>query len=159
MKQSEMAKWLKALIIFTGLVGVVFLIFMAPNALAQLSADPTHIDYLLPWGIGILSITAVPIYISLYKAWQICTEISKNNSFCKKNSSLLRDISHLAIADSVIYVGCAISMVALGHIDVVVLLLIFLAVFIGIFIAVLTAALSHLTDKASALKKENDLTI
>ncbi|MEG1390012.1 MAG: DUF2975 domain-containing protein [Angelakisella sp.] len=159
MKQAEMAKWLKCLVLFTGCVGFVFMAVIVPELVGELARQNPAFTYLLQPGIIFIWVTAVPAYVSLYKVWQICCEINRNNSFCRKNASLLRDISRLSLLGSMLYLGMVFLMLIKGHLDIFVLLLIFGAIFLGVFVAVLTAALSHLTEKASALKQENDLTI
>lgn len=159
MKQAEMAKWLKCLVLFTGVVGVIFMAFMIPTLIGDLARQNPHFAYLAQPGIIFIWLTAIPVYISLYKIWRICDEINHNNSFSTKNAALLRDISHMALLDSILYLGIIILMITMRHLDVFVLLAVFAAIFLGVLVAVFTAVLSHLTEKASALKSENDLTI
>lgn len=159
MKQAELAKWLKCLVLFTGGVGLVFMAFIVPEVVGGLARKTPSFSYLVRPGILFIWITALPVYLCLGKVWQICGEINRNNSFCRRNAALLRDVSRLSLLDSILYLGIVVLMLATHHLDVFVLLLIFAAIFLGVFVAVLTAALSHLTEKASALKQENDLTI
>lgn len=159
MKQGEMAKWLKVLVVFTGVAGGAFMAFMVPNLMEVLAAGTPGLGWLARFGSLFIWLTAIPAYLALWKVWLICTEISRNNSFSKRNAVLLGDISKLCLADSLLYLLVVLLLLAAGHLDVFLLLLIFAAVFLGVFLAVITAALSHLTEKASALKRENDLTI
>lgn len=159
MKQAEMAKWLRIMVLFTGAVGLVFLVLVVPRLIQEVAGDEPRLFYLVRPGFYFCWVTAVPIFVMLYKVWQICGEISRNNSFSHRNALLLRDISLLCLLDCAIYLVAGIVLLALGHFDLLVLGLLFGIILIGIFVAVVCAALSHLTDKASVLKNEHDLTI
>lgn len=159
MKQREMAKWLRGLVLFTAAVGLVFMLGIVPVVVGEQAAANPAFAYLVQPGIAFIWVTALPAGLALCKVWQICGEITRNNSFSQKNAVLLRDISRLCLLDSSLYLCAVVVMIVTRHLDVFVLLVLFGAVFFGVFLAVITAALSHLTEKASALKQENDLTI
>lgn len=159
MKQSEMVKRLKLLIIFTALIGAVFLFVIVPKIGAAIAQSNSRFEYLLKPGIFLIWLTAVPVYISLYKVWKICGEISENNSFSEINAKYLSEISGLSVLDGAAYFVLIMLLLITNHIDVIVIICLLVAVFIAFFVAVVTAMLSHLTKKASQLKRENDLTI
>ncbi|MEG1686929.1 MAG: DUF2975 domain-containing protein [Angelakisella sp.] len=160
MKQSELANWLRGLVVVTATVTVVFLLGIVPLILGRLAAThPAEYHYLLQPGLVFVVVALLPALIALCKVWKICGEIAKNNSFSQTNAGLLRDISRLCLVEVVIFLGGIVWLFATGHKDIFVLLLLFGFIFLALFIAVLTAALSHLTEKASLLKHENDLTI
>lgn len=159
MKQNEMAKWMSWLIIFTCIGLTVFMMFAPSFIFSRMATGLTDMLGLMAVGVPFFWLTAVPAYIALAKAWEICKEIHANNSFCHKNSMLLRDISRLCLVDSLLYLVAVVGLIFVGVTDAFGLLLFFGFVFVGVFVSVLTAALSHLTEKASRLERENDLTI
>ena len=151
MKQLEMAKWLKGLTLFTGAIGLVTLTMVIPvimNELFSTGSNPQLSSKILNVFVWL---TAVPIYLALYKIWKICTNISNNNSFCHENAKLLKEISFLAILDTILYLVTTLVGIFFIEVDIVAILLLICAVGAGIFSAVLTVALSHLTTKASML--------
>ena len=104
-------------------------------------------------------ITAVPFYFALYKGWLICQEISNDNSFCQENAQRLKEISKLASSECILYSAATIILFIMNLLHPSILLMTLFIIFVGISIAVVSAAISHLVEKASELKKENDLTI
>lgn len=160
MKQGEMAVWLRYLIVFTAVVIAAFMGLAVPQLLWRLeqTASPSLLPLLKPCML-FFWVTSIPAFIALGKAWQICGAIADNKSFSRKNAALLWDISKLCLLDSLLYLIAAVFIVYAGFKDIFVLLLFFGFVFLGVFIAVVSAALSHLTEKASAIEQENDLTI
>lgn len=104
-------------------------------------------------------ITAVPFFSALYKALLICQEISNDNSFCQDNAGRLQEISKLALSECILYLAATIILFILNLLHPGILLITLFIIFVGISTAIASAALSHLTEKASELKKENDLTI
>lgn len=159
MKQDEMAKWMSWMVIFTCIVLTVFMVFAPYLIFSRMATGLSDMLFLMKLGVPFFWITAVPAYIALGKAWKICKEINANNSFSHKSAVMLRDISRLCLVDSLLYLAAVVALIISGVNDAFGLLLFFGFVFVGVFISVLTAALSHLTEKASKLKQENDLTI
>ena len=159
MKQLEMAKWLKGLTLFTGAIGLILLTMVIPILLGQLFVVQDQIGQYTKFFNIFVWITAIPVYIALYKIWKICTNIAGNNSFCPANAKYLKDISCLAIVDTALYLFCALISIVLLEVDILAILLLICTTGGGIFIAVVAVALSHLTTKACVIKQENDLTI
>lgn len=159
MKQSELASWLKAIVIFTGAVGLVFLLLFAPGLTAEIAGrmpeGAIHTERILIF----IWVVSLPVYMALFCVWRICCEISRNNSFSHRNAMLLRNVSYICLLECVVFLAAGISLMLIGCFDILLLLLVFSAILVGVFLAAASAALSHLTDKAAALKHENDLTI
>ena len=159
MKQLEMAKWLKGLTLFTGAIGLVTLTMIMPVVMGELFIGENGNTASVYLFNGFVWLTAVPVYVALYKIWKICTNIAGNNSFCPANAGYLKDISCLAIFDTVLYLVITLVAILFMEVNIIAILLLICGVGAGIFIAVSTVALSHLTTKACAIKQENDLTI
>ena len=159
MNQKSLSKWLKAIIIGMGIIGLVFYGLVVPELGNDLvSHYPEYINGCYLW-LGLVWITAIPCYIALYFAWKISSNIGKDNSFCKENAVSMKHISTLAAGDSIFFFAGNIIYLIIGFNHPSVVLASLAVVFIGISIAVAAAVLSHLILKAAQLKEENDLTI
>jgi len=159
MKRKELAKWLKLVIAFAAFIGV-FLCFVIAPALGHdaVSMYP-ELDYMYGPCLIFIWVTAVPFYLALYKGLLICHEISADNSFCTENAQRLKEISKMALSECILYLAAMVILFGLNLLHPSILLMMLFIIFVGISIAVVSAALSHLVEKASELKEENDLTI
>lgn len=163
MGQKELSILLKIVVavlaVFLAAVLVFFVPMLGINVADYYLGNPLKtvvFGYVVP---GIVAVSSIPGFISLWLAWGIFTQIGKNNSFCDENARRLRLISRLALGDTCVYVVLAVAVLALGpkHPSVP---LIFIAVTLfGAAVTIACAALSHLTQKAADLKNDNDLTI
>jgi hypothetical protein len=159
MSQKGLANSLKAVIIGTGLCGLIIYLYFIPVGAKTLLFNTPEYEYCyLPWMI-FLGITAIPCYLVLICSWRIASEIGKDNSFSKINAGLLKCISGLAAMDSIVlFVGSTVFYILkMSH--SVLMLLCILIVFVGIAVTVAAAALSHLVYKAATMKEESELTI
>lgn len=159
MKQKELAKWLKLVITFAALIGVFLCLVIVPTLGHDFALMYPEFDYMYWPCLIYIWITAVPFYFALYKAFLICREISADNSFCTENAQRLKEISKLALSECILYLAAMIILFVLNLLHPSILLIMLFIIFTGISIAIISAALSHLVEKASELKKENDLTI
>lgn len=159
MKQKELAKWLKLVIAFAALIGVFLCLVIIPTLGHDFALMNPELDYMYWPCLIYIWITAVPFYFALYKAFLICREISADNSFCTENAQRLKEISKLALSECILYLAAMIILFVLNLLHPSILLIMLFIIFTGISIAIISAALSHLVEKASELKKENDLTI
>lgn len=159
MKRKELAKWLKIVIIFAALIGLFLCFVFIPIFGIETAATYPELDYMFWPCLIFIWITAVPFYISLYKVWLITNEISKDNSFCLKNSKRLKDIGIMALSESLLYFLGIIILSSLNLSHPTIGLAMVIITFVGISIGVVCFTLSHLVEKASKLKDENDLTI
>ena len=159
MKKLGIGKWLKSIVIITGIMGLIFLFIIVPCLGKDLVTNNPKLYYMyLPCYIFIF-ITAIPFYIALFCGWNIFDEISKDNAFCIKNAKSLSLISKLAVSECILYIIASIALVILNLLHLEIFILIVFIIFIGLAIAILSGALSYLVEKASNIKEENDLTI
>lgn len=159
MSQFKLSRWLKAIIIGSGICGTIIYLYIFPfwgNDIAVSNSEFAF--WYWPWLI-FLWLTAIPCYATLICSYKIANEIGRDNSFSSKNAKLLKLISIYAAADSAfLFIGNIIFLLLnMNHPGIV--LVSFFVVFIGIAITVASAALSHLVYKASQIREENDLTI
>lgn len=159
MKKLEMGKWLKSIVIITGIMGLIFLFIIVPWLGKDMAANNPKLSYMyLPCYIFIF-VTAIPFYIALFCGWKIFNEISKDNSFCIENAKSLKLISKLSVSECILYIIASMALIILNQLHLEIFVLIVFIIFIGLAIAVLSGALSYLVEKASHIKEENDLTI
>jgi len=104
-------------------------------------------------------ISLAPVAAAAVIGWRIFTEIGRDNSFSHINAARLRTVSRLAAADTLWYVLGAAALYLTGVILPGPMLAMVCIVIFGVIAAAVAATLSHLTEKAAALKDENDLTI
>ena len=171
MKQKELSILLRAVVILCCLVWLVFANWFG----RMLGIAIVEGAYMVAFPL-LLCLMLLPPLVVFWDAWNIFTQIGKNNSFCLENARRLRRISFCALADTVLDIILLIYGVvnrfqfiagfapddiikALGD-DMFLAVVKFLFVaFIGVAVTVAAAALSHLTLKAADLQDENDLTI
>ena len=163
MSQKELSVLLKAVVAVLAVFLAAVLVFFVPM-LGRIVADYYAGDplkeavfgYAVP---GIVALSSLPGFIALWLAWQIFTQIGRNNSFCVENAGRLRLISRLALGDTCVYVILAVAVLALGPKHPSVPLIFIALTLFGAAVTIACAALSHLTQKAADLKNDNDLTI
>ena len=159
MKQKELAFWLKIIIIGTAVCGLIIYAGIIPHFLRYLVEQNSFAEKnTLPWLISIW-VSAIPCYVVLILGWFVSSNIGKDNSFSKENARHLKWVSFMALIDVVYYfvINLIFLIADMSHPFVMGIALIIC--FCGPAFSVVTAALSHLVDKASVMKEENDLTI
>ena len=172
MKQKELSILLRAVVVLCGLVWLFFANWFG----RMLGLAIVEGVYALAYPL-FLCLMLLPPLVVFWDAWNIFTQIGRNNSFCVANARRLRRISHCALIDTVLVV----IMIVYGLIyrfatfaadmassDIIslfgndlfeaVIRWLFVA-FVGVAVTIAAAALSHLTLKAADLQDENDLTI
>lgn len=159
MKKFELTKWLKYIIIITSFIGFFFIFLIAPWIGKDFTTFEPSLAYLFWPCLIFIWVTAIPFYIALGISWFICNDVLRDSSFSKQNAKRLKVISKLALLESILYVVASIALFVFNLLHPSILLIILFIIFIGIAIAVVTAVLSHLVEKASDIKDENDLTI
>ncbi|QPQ30563.1 DUF2975 domain-containing protein [Lysinibacillus sp. JNUCC 51] len=159
MKQKELSRWLKLIIICCALFGLLFCVYVGPQTGKEVLLDSEELLALYKPFIAFMWITGIPFFIALTLGWKICTDIGSNQDFTVANADRLKIISVLAMIEGVIYVAALLYIFAIGsyHTDVLVIMLLIL--FFAIVISVFTSMLSYLVRKASEIKQDNDLTI
>ena len=160
MNQITLSKWLKAVIIGTGIFGLVIFGWLVPMYGANIaSLNPEFAHCYWPWLIY-LWLCAVPCFVSLFFGWKIAENIKNDNSFSFENAKHLKTISTLALCDSAFFITVNWVFVFLGmNHPGVALIFAPLVTFVGVAVSIVCAALSHLVYKSAVMKNESDLTI
>lgn len=159
MKQRELSIWLRAIAAGVAVAVIALGFGLLPNIGETFMTNYPESAYLYTPILVFVWTTVLPVIIALILAWQIFSEIGKDNSFCEANSKRLKYISIMAVIDTTLYFAAAIIMAILGELRPGMLVTAICVVFMGLCMTVASAALSHLTKKAASLKRENDLTI
>ena len=159
MEQKALARWLKLIVIGTGVCGLAVYLLLVPGyGLSLRGQYPEFSDRFWPW-LGFLWASGLPCFGVLVLGWRIAGNIGRDASCSLANARYLKWVSWLAGGDAVFFFlgNLALLFLSMSHPGVALLSL--LVVFAGAAVAVVAAALSHLVQKAALLQEENDLTI
>ena len=159
MEQRKMVKWLKFLVIFVAICGLILCAVVIPVVGRELSGmSPELGRYFKPW-VTFVWVLAIPSFAALIHAWMIFSNIEKDKAFSMENAKHMEKISYLAGADTIALISGNIVLLILNINHPSVFLVFLMIGIIGIGISVAAAVLSHLIQKAANLQDENDLTI
>ncbi|MBQ8370769.1 MAG: DUF2975 domain-containing protein [Clostridia bacterium] len=159
MTQSNLSKWLRAVIIAAAVCVLLVYLWLLPMTLRDLSLAYYIGAFLFLPALIFLELTGVPILIALGFAWCIAGEIGRDNSFSRRNASYMKRIAALALIDVVYFQVGILFFAFCGFYHPGVFLAVFFLDCVGLAISVCAAALSHLILKAAAIREENDLTV
>ncbi|MGI6200218.1 MAG: DUF2975 domain-containing protein [Christensenellales bacterium] len=159
MKQREYVRWLRALVVLAGLALLALVGALVPTLAGEIARSNPELAYLYWPGVLFVWATAAPVYAALAQAWLVCGSIGAGQAFCQRNVGRLKTMGLCMVIDAVLYLLAMVLLIAmnLGHPSI--LLVILAVVFVGVALAVVFFTLSHLTDKAAALQRDQDLTI
>ena len=159
MRQKELEKWLKIVIIAVAICGFVVCGVAIPWIGHVLIASDTQIAGMyIPW-LVLFIISAIPCYLILYLGWKVASNIGKDRSFSVENEKYIKLASKILLVDAVYFfvINICLWKVYVNHPGVI-LALVFI-VFAGVVLSVVAAVLSHLVVKAADLQEQSDLTI
>lgn len=159
MKQKELAKWLKIIIVFCWLFGLMFCVYIGPETGKNILLDSDPLKELYKPLIAYIWITSIPYFFALCIGWSICSDINVGNDFTLKNANRLKRISVLAMIEGVLYVIALLYVFISGNYNTNLLMILLLILFFAVVISVFTSLLSYLMRKASGIKQDNELTI
>lgn len=159
MRQKELEKWLKIVIIAVAICGFIVCGVAIPWIGHVLIASDTQIAGMyIPW-LVLFIISAIPCYLILYLGWKVASNIGKDRSFSVENAKYIKLASKILLVDAVYFfvINICLWKVYVNHPGVI-LALVFI-VFAGVVLSVVAAVLSHLVVKAADLQEQSDLTI
>ena len=119
MKQKELARWMKGIVVL-GFLCVLFLdAIWVPELGRDLAWNTPNLKVMFWPCLIYFWISTIPVMVFMALVWQMATEIGRDNSFCMKNALRLRTCSLLAAADTVYYIigGVVLLSMNLLHID------------------------------------------
>ena len=158
MSQKSLASLLKGIIICLGLIGIIVYFLILPAFGSRLAENQDLESFYWPWQIFLWG-TGIPCYGALFEFWGVCGEIQRDHSFCEENAIRMRTIAFLILGDvAYFFLGNIVLLLCNMNHPATFLLSLAIAI-VGIAIGVAAAVLSHLIQKAAAMKEENELTI
>lgn len=157
MKRVGLVRVLKGTIIFlTAMLAFVYVVAL-PQRISSIAGEFPEFSWMVAPGIVAVTLSAVPVVVALTLFWRICTEIGRDNSFCRKNAGRLTGIGCCALIDTGY---CAVGTVTVEMLAGTPIWLLGLGLCTaGLAVAIAAFLLSHLVIKAADMKAENDLTI
>lgn len=159
MKQKEVARWLKVIVVITGLIGMAACCWVAPALGMDLSLMNPDLKWLFWPCLIFIWITAVPFYWILLIGWRLCSAIEGDEFFTSYSARCFKHISLLAVAECLLYLAGMVTLLVMQVLHPSIMMAMGLVIFIALAIALAAAALSHLIQKAADMKQENDLTV
>lgn len=169
MNQKKISRWLKAIVIVLGLMGIGFFGLRTWYAFYLKSPDISTLSWQsalfsgrtnLLWDTIVFSwYNAILCYIILFQFWKVCTQIGADNSFSLENARAFHSMALCGIAAAV---GFALRLCWIGMIGSLrpeLFIFIFAEILLSLMFFVLCEALSRLVRNAYEVKNENDLTI
>ena len=159
MEQKTLSKWLKAITIITAIVAALVFYGLVPLYGTRLAAGVPGTEQLfMPWLIFEL-IFSVPCFAVLVFCWKIAKNIGEDRSFTADTAKYLKKIATLVGGDTIFFLVGNLVLFFMNCNILIIMLASMVCVIAGFVITVIFSALSHLVLKASAIKKENDLTV
>ena len=156
MGRVGLVRTLKGVIIFLAVMAAVCYLVIFPQRVQE-AGGMYDMEWIVAPGIAAVSPSAIPVAIALALFWRICTEIGRDNSFCRRNARWLSGIGFCALLDTGY---CAVGTVTIELLVGSPIWILGMGVcMVGLAIALAAFLLSHLVLKAAELKDENDLTI
>ncbi len=159
MKQSWLALCLKICTVVIALVAAAVLYHILPAGVDFLLIDLPEYGWLaLPSKI-IIYLSSIPCAIALIAFFLICNEIGRDNSFCRMNVKRLVLIAVCAMSGVVFCTAEFLLLFSAGALHPGIALLCIAVCLFGVTVAAAAAILSHLVEKACALREDHDLTV
>ena len=93
MKRVGLVRTLKGVILFLAAMAALCYLVIFPDYIREMGTEDANVTWLVTPGIAAVSLSAIPIIIALVLFWMICTEVGRDNSFCRKNARYLSGIS------------------------------------------------------------------
>lgn len=107
MRQKELEKWLKIVIIAVALCGLVVCAVAIPwIGHVLIASDPQISDMYIPWlvlFIIMFIISAIPCYVILYLGWRVAVNIGKDRSFSLENARHIKLASKIILFDALYF--------------------------------------------------------
>lgn len=159
MKHDKFARWLKALIVCTTLLGAACTYYMVPFFGLVIHYQYPECSHLVgPWK-AIVYLCILPCFAAMGVSWMIADHIQKGRYFCMENAHLFAIFSGMAIGDSACFLLASFFFYLKGINHIGFLSLSLLVAFAGFAVGICTYALSYFSASAARLQEDSDLTI
>lgn len=159
MKQKELAKWLKLIVIIIALVGIIVFSKLIPDMAYSIGATDPEYGFLYYPVLIYVWISAIPFYYALFLVWKMCDDIQDNQSYSVNNIKRLKRISQLSLLEAIYYglFPVFLGLFGAGHPGLLVIVV--AIILICLAFSIVAAILSHLASKAHELEEENRLVV
>lgn len=163
MKRSS-TLFLKIAVIFIGLPVLAMCLFLLPQIAMEAyeaAQRGAKIAYAVYGILALMYVSVIPFYFALYQAFNLLSNIDKNQAFSTLSITALKKIKRCANIISGLYVVAIPFIYAMAEIDDAPGLIIVgvAMVFAPMVIAVFAAVLQRLLQEAIDIKSENDLMV
>lgn len=125
-------------------ISVLLFVFTIPDIARDIVAVRPEYAYLYTPCMILMWVSAMPVYVAMFKAWFIFTDIGNGLSYTYANAKRLQDISRLIMADIILWAMCLLVLIFVKMSHPAMFLLFMTLFFICIIAGVITSALSHL---------------
>ena len=159
MKQSRLALCLKICTIIIAVVAATLLYHILPTGVDVCLEELLSYAWLALPSKVIIYLSSIPCAIALIAFFLICTEIGHDNSFSRINVKRLILISVCAMCGVVLCAAEFLLLFSAGALHPAIMLLCIAISLFGVTVSAAAAILSHLVEKACALREEHDLTV
>ena len=159
MKQKFLSLCLEICTVVIALIAAMVLLVILPGEAKWMLAACPEIDWLYVPTMILVRLSFLPCLAALGAFFLICREIGRDNSFCRANVRRLVFIAGCAVCGILLCVCQVVMMAAAYALHPGILLLCMMICLFGVMVAAAAAILSHLVEKACALREENELTI
>lgn len=159
MKQPALALCLKICTVVIALIAAVVLYHILPTSVDVCLEDfPAYAWLALPSKV-LIYLSSIPCAVALVAFFLICTEIGRDNSFCRANVKRLILIAACAICGVLFCTAESLLLFCAGALHPSIALLSIVISIFGMTVSAAASILSHLVEKACTLREEHDLTV
>jgi hypothetical protein len=156
--------FLKTAVILIGIPVLALCIFLLPKIAIEAfghAKDGAQLGYMVLGILGVMYISAIPFYFTLYQAFRLLNLIDRNEAFSELSVTALKYIKICAIAISALYLVILPFIFIIAEWDDAPGLVLLGMVIVGasLVVAVFAAVLKRLLEQAIQIKSENDLTV
>ncbi len=156
MKQRKICKWLKLLVIFLGIMGLIFFGCLT-NFAIQMKVHDTGSSI---WSFIFFSwYTAGLCYAVLFQFWKVCDQIGNDNSFSLENAVSFHRMGLLGVASAIGYMLRLLYLFFIQSLNIWSAIYCIFLILLSIAFFIICEALSQLIRNAYEVKQENELTI
>ena len=159
MKQSALAVCLKVCTIIIALIAAAVLFHILPTGVdICLEELPAYAWLALPSKL-LIYLSSIPCGVALVAFYLICMEVGRDTSFCRANVKRLILIAACAICGVLFCTAEVLLLLCAGALHPSIALLSIAVTIFGMSVAAAASILSHLVEKACALREEHDLKV
>lgn len=159
MKNYEIAKWLKMILVFLGSIAVLICVYVIPSFSKQMAIGDLENYKLIRLIVLFIYITMIPFIYAIFQGVKLCKELLSTSGFSENIAKIFLVISRCAFVEAMLYGGLSVVFLVFGLKNPMFLVITIMIILTASAIAIFTAILSKFAYNAVDLQKENELTI